>query len=94
MSLWHAIRYGTFAHDLHRGRDKDGRAIDQCVLCSFTRLVLAEDVIIGPAHHQKKDWGAVTTEARKVIPVDSGSSAESRVGFLRCARGGRERYRN
>lgn len=63
--IWHFLRYGRFAHDLHRGRDKDGRSIDVCVLCHFTRFVLAEDVIIGPAHHQRKDFGAIQTKAKR-----------------------------
>lgn len=66
MSLWHAIRFGSFSHDLHRGRDKDGNSTEVCTLCGFDRRVLGGETIIGPAHKQKPDVGARTMKAKRV----------------------------
>jgi hypothetical protein len=65
-SLIHFLRYGQFDHDVHRGRDTNGRAVDVCALCGFSRLVLADKIVIGPAHHQQPDIGANTTKAKRV----------------------------
>jgi len=43
-----------------------GRLTQSCALCGFTRLVLAEDAIVGPAHHQVPDMGARQTKAKRV----------------------------
>lgn len=64
--IWHLLKHGTFAHDLQNGRDRDGRLIACCTLCGWTRLVLGEDVVIGPAHHLKPDLGARLTKAKRV----------------------------
>lgn len=64
MNLWHLLRYGTFAHDLHRGRNAEGKAVEVCALCGYARVVLAEPVIVGPAHQQVPDIGAVRTQAQ------------------------------
>lgn len=49
--LAHLVRYGSFDHDLLHGRDKDGRLVQRCVSCGFSRVVLGEDVNRnGPAH--------------------------------------------
>ena len=60
MNLWHLLKHGQFEHDYHRGRDPLGRLTQTCTLCGFTRLVLCEDAIIGPAHHRQPDLGART----------------------------------
>lgn len=52
-----------FVHDLHRGRDASGRATEACVLCGWSRVVLGEAAIIGPAHTFKPDLGARTDKA-------------------------------
>lgn len=59
----HFLRFGSFAHDMHRGRDRDGKAIHICSLCGASQAIFAEQVIVGPAHIQRLDVGAVTTKA-------------------------------
>lgn len=67
ISLVHFLRFGSFAHELLRGRDIKGRSIDVCTLCGYTRVVLAEAVIMdGPAHQQVQDLGARTMTAKIV----------------------------
>ena len=68
MNLWHLIRYGHLEHDLIHGRHRDGRLTGVCTLCGFTRVVLCEEVVIGPAHQFTADQGAVTTKAKRVVP--------------------------
>lgn len=63
-SLWHLIRFGTFVHDFHRGRDEDGKAVHCCSLCGYQQAIFADKVIIRPAHHQVSDLGAVRTSAQ------------------------------
>jgi hypothetical protein len=64
--IWHLLKHGQLDHDFHRGRDQMGRLTQCCALCGFTRLVLAEDAIVGPAHHQVPDIGARTMKAKRV----------------------------
>ncbi|NBU11520.1 MAG: hypothetical protein EBS84_21365, partial [Proteobacteria bacterium] len=60
------LKHGTLDHDFHRGRDQMGRLTQCCALCGFTRVVLAEDAIVGPAHYQVPDMGARLTKAKRV----------------------------
>lgn len=64
--IWHFLKHGTFSHDLHRGRDKDGKAVHVCTLCGVEQPIFAEPVIIGPAHVQKPDVGA--SQAKAIYP--------------------------
>lgn len=60
--ILHFIRYGSFSHDLHRGRNQDGKAAEVCALCGFTRLILAEPVKVdGPAHQPARVHGEPKT---------------------------------
>ena len=65
MSLWHLLCHGKWSHDLHRGRDAQGRLLQFCTVCDYARLVLDEEAVIGPAHHQRPDLGARVNKAWK-----------------------------
>lgn len=65
--MMHFLRYGTFKHSFHNGRDAKGHLIHVCAACGKTRAVLSQPVKVdGPAHHQQPDLGARTTKAVKV----------------------------
>ena len=61
--IWHLLKHGTVTHDLHTSRDADGRMVEACTLCGYSRVVLGDEIIIGPAHSQKPDAGARTIRA-------------------------------
>jgi len=69
MSLYHLLRFGTYAHDLHRGRDTQGRLTEACSVCGFARAVLCEDVVKdGPAHYQAETLGKPITKVTRERP--------------------------
>lgn len=69
--ILHLLKHGQSSHEFQNGRDAAGKLTQECVLCGYTRLVLAEDVVIGPAHTFKPDAGARTSLKAQRVPKDN-----------------------